>query len=65
MFLYTRCVAFGIINCEIIEGSLHYRNYITISYLCDRKITKHYFQTINRKCKRIKAEILKTYKKYL
>ena len=62
---YTHYVIFSITDCENVKGSLYYYNYITVGYLCDHKITKYYFQTINRKHKRIKAEILKTYKKYL
>ena len=33
------------------------------SYNCE--VTEHHFQTINRKHKQIKAEILKTYEDYL
>ena len=65
MFSCTRCVAFGITDCETVKGSLYYYNYIIVGYLCDREVTQHYFQTINRKRKRIKAKILKTREKYL
>ena len=61
----TYYIAFGITDCETVEGSLYYYNCIAVGYSCDREVTKHYFQTINYKHKRIKAEIFKTYKKYL
>ena len=65
IFSYTRCVAFGITNCETIKGSLRYYNYITVGYSCNYKSTEHHFQTINRKHKRIEAKILKTREEYL
>ena len=61
----TRYMAFNITNYETVKGSLYYRNYIAVGYLCNREVTEHHFQTINYKRKRIKAKILKTYKKYL
>ena len=61
----THYVAFGVTNYKTVEGSSRYHNYIAVGHLCDREVTKHHFQTINRKRKRIKAEILKTQKKYL
>ena len=61
----TRYVAFGITDCETVKGSLRYCNYITVGRVCDREVTEQHFQTINYKYKKIKAEILKTYKKYL
>ena len=65
IFFCTRYVAFGIADCETVKGSSYYYNYIVVSYSCDREITEHYFQTINHKHKRIKAEILKTREEYL
>ena len=56
----TCCVTFGISDYKTVEGSLYYYSYITVGYLCDREVTEHHFQTINRKRKRLKAEILKT-----
>ena len=64
IFFCTRYVAFSITNCETIEGSLRYHNYIAVGYLYNREVTEHHFQIISYKCKKIKAEILKTYKKY-
>ena len=61
----TRYVTFGITDCETVEGSLYYYNYIAVGCLCDCEVTEHYFQTINHRRKRIEAKRLKTYKKYL
>ena len=65
MFSCTCCVTFGITDCKTIKGSLYYYNYIFVGYPCDWEVTEHYFQTGDHKHKRIKAEILKTYKEYL
>ena len=65
IFFYTRCTAFGITDCKTVKGSSYCCNYVTVSRLCDREITKYYFQPINYKYKRIKTEILKTREKYL
>ena len=61
MFFCTCCVAFGITNCETVKGSLYYCSYIAVGHLCNREVTEHYFQIIDRKRKRIKAEIYKEY----
>ena len=65
MSAYTRCVTFGITDYKTVEDSSRCRGYVAVGYLCDRKVTKHHFQTINRKRKRIEAKILKTRKEYL
>ena len=61
----TRCIIFSIVDYKTVKSSLCCYSYITIDYLCDHEITEHYFCTIDHKRKRIKAEILKTYKEYL
>ena len=65
IFFCTHCVAFGITNYESVKNSSHYCGYIAVGCLCDREVTEHHFQIINYKRKRIKTEILKTYKEYL
>ena len=58
-------MAFGITDCETVEGSLCCYNYIIVGCLCDREVTEQYFQTIDRKRKRIEAKILKTREEHL
>ena len=40
---YTHYITFGITDCETIEGSLYYRNYIAVGRLCDREVIKQHF----------------------
>ena len=65
IFFCTCCVAFGVTDYEIIEDNTYYYNYIVVGYSCDHKVSEQHFQTINRKRKRIEAEIFKTYEEYL
>ena len=44
---FTRCTAFGITDCETMEGSSRYYNYIVVGRSCDYKVTEQYFQNIN------------------
>ena len=39
----TYYIIFNIFNYKIIEGSSYYHNYITMGYLYNYEVTKHYF----------------------